>query len=265
MGFIYKIYNDVNSKFYIGQTSKTNPKYRWYQHKSASKNLSIKDTSALHKAMNKYGLEHFYFIIIEEVPNDFLNEREKFWIKFYNSLSPNGYNLTVGGEGALGRKSRFKGVLRPQEVKDKIKKTWTKEKREYYSNLFKGENNPNYGKQLSVETKSKIRNATLGEKNHFFGKHHSEETKQKLSQAQNNNKKQVIMKDKNTGEILKVFESLSAAAKFIHGDDGYISKACRRKTRTKTNIAYGYKWDFIESVSTNCSNEIDALRSGRPQ
>ena len=72
--------------------------------------------------MNKYGLEHFYFIIIEEVSNDSLNEREKFWIKFYNSLSPNGYNLTTGGEGALGRKSRFKGVPRPQEVKDKIKK-----------------------------------------------------------------------------------------------------------------------------------------------
>lgn len=265
MGFIYKVYNDVNSKIYVGQTSKTNPKIRWYQHRSASKYLNSKDTSVLHQAMNKYGLEHFYFVVIEEVSNDQLNKREKYWINFYNSVSPNGYNLTLGGEGSLGRKSRYKGISRSQEVKDKIKNTWTKEKREYYSNLFRGENNPNYGEKTSEEVKEKIRISTTGSKNHFFGKHHSEETKQKLSQAQSNNKKQVVMKDKNTEEILKVFESLSAAAKFIHGDDGYISKACRRKTRTKTNIAYGYKWDFIESVSTNCSDEIDTSRSERPQ
>ena len=39
--------------------------------------------------------------------------------------------------------------------------------------------------------------------------------------------------------------------KYVKGDDGYISKACRRKTKTGTNIAYGYAWNFIESVSTN--------------
>lgn len=53
------------------------------------------------------------------------------------------------------------------------------------------------------------------------------------------------------------FESLSAAGRYIQGDDSYISKACRRKTKTGSNIAYGYAWDFLESVSTNSSGEID--------
>lgn len=35
--------------------------------------------------------------IIEEVPNELLDEREIFWIKELNSMSPNGYNLVSGG------------------------------------------------------------------------------------------------------------------------------------------------------------------------
>ena len=37
------------------------------------------------------------FEVIEECPDDMLNEREHFWIEKLNSLRPNGYNLTTGG------------------------------------------------------------------------------------------------------------------------------------------------------------------------
>ena len=46
-----------------------------------------------------YPKENFNFEVIEEVENSLLNEREIYWISFYNSLVPNGYNLTAGGEG----------------------------------------------------------------------------------------------------------------------------------------------------------------------
>ena len=42
-------------------------------------------------------LKTMKFEVIEECPDDMLNEREHFWIEKLNSLSPNGYNLTTGG------------------------------------------------------------------------------------------------------------------------------------------------------------------------
>lgn len=35
--------------------------------------------------------------IIETVPDELLDEREVYWIKYYNSLAPNGYNCSAGG------------------------------------------------------------------------------------------------------------------------------------------------------------------------
>ena len=37
------------------------------------------------------------FSVIEEVENDKLNEKERFWIEELNCLAPNGYNLSSGG------------------------------------------------------------------------------------------------------------------------------------------------------------------------
>lgn len=264
MGYIYKITNDINEKVYIGQTSKSRPTDRWSQHKSDSKNIRDKDNSILHNAMHKYGVEHFYFEIIEEVNNYFLDEREIYWIKFYNSKTPNGYNISEGGKVPHGIKSKFKGIPRTDEVRQKLKASWTDEKRLEQSLKMRGENNPMYGKTLSKETKQKIREKLTGENNPFYGKRHDKETKQKLSQYQDHKKKQVLMLDKNTSKVLQKFSSLSEAGRFVKGDDSYISKACRRKTRTGENIAYGYRWEFVESVSTNCSEEISTSRSEEP-
>lgn len=55
----------------------------------------------LYKAIRKYGIENFNFDIIEECSADELNEREKYWISYYNSYGENGYNLTPGGDGYL--------------------------------------------------------------------------------------------------------------------------------------------------------------------
>lgn len=49
--------------------------------------------------MTKYGIDNFDFEIIEECDKSMLSEREKYWIQFYDSMVPNGYNLTNGGDG----------------------------------------------------------------------------------------------------------------------------------------------------------------------
>lgn len=95
MGFIYKIWNEVNDNLYIGQTS-TSISARWSNHKQKSKEKN----THLYLAMRKYGIDKFHIEELEEVPNEQLDEREKYWIAFYNTYY-NGYNSTLGGEGAV--------------------------------------------------------------------------------------------------------------------------------------------------------------------
>lgn len=94
-GFIYKITNNLNNKVYIGQTIQK-PIERFYQHcaKKCDKYIS---NMVIHKAIFKYGKNNFTFEVIEEIPKQQLNEREEYWIKYYNSYT-NGYNSTKGGQ-----------------------------------------------------------------------------------------------------------------------------------------------------------------------
>lgn len=94
MGHIYKITNTLNNKVYIGQTIKPVEK-RFNQHKN-NYTKEYFSQLALYKAFRKYGVENFTFEEIEEVENDLLDEREKYWISFYDSYY-NGYNSTIGG------------------------------------------------------------------------------------------------------------------------------------------------------------------------
>lgn len=95
---IYKIKNKVNGKLYIGQTSKT-IKIRFDRHiKSANKKVN----RHLYDAMNFYGYSNFSIEEIESSSkwtNKEFDEREKYWIKLLNTMSPNGYNMTEGGGG----------------------------------------------------------------------------------------------------------------------------------------------------------------------
>lgn len=100
-GYIYKIYNDVNDKIYIGQTKRA-LSVRFNQH--LSKTRHKEDNSILHKAIDKYGddvfhIEKIHFIQqkTEKLLLDELNKYEMIYIEKYNSLAPNGYNILKGG------------------------------------------------------------------------------------------------------------------------------------------------------------------------
>lgn len=86
---IYIIKNDINTKVYIGQALDTRKRFQ-----SHCKNN--RDNSLIDKAIKKYGQEHFWFEILESQIENY-NEREKYWIKYYNSKSPFGYNILDGG------------------------------------------------------------------------------------------------------------------------------------------------------------------------
>lgn len=95
MGYIYCIQNDINNKVYIGKTIYTIER-RFKEHLKDAKNHRY--ISKLHRAILKYGQEHFYPIILEECDDSLLNEKEKYYIQKYNSVYE-GYNISFGGDG----------------------------------------------------------------------------------------------------------------------------------------------------------------------
>lgn len=84
---IYGVHNKVNGKYYIGQSVSVNR--RWNAHKSG------KGSKALANAIKKYGLEAFEFFIIASSIEDqeTADAAEEKYIKEYNALYPNGYNM----------------------------------------------------------------------------------------------------------------------------------------------------------------------------
>lgn len=92
MGIIYKLTSPSN-KSYIGQTIQELNE-RLNQHKSVAKN----NCRLLHNAIMKYGFEQFRVEILKECEPEELNDYEKHFIGLHDTLSPNGYNLTSGGD-----------------------------------------------------------------------------------------------------------------------------------------------------------------------
>lgn len=111
---IYKYQNKINSKVYIGQSS--NIEKRFAQHLYDSKNLEKRAGTGIDYAINKYGIENFDFEIIEKCDLSELDEKECFWIKYYNSYE-NGYNRTPGG-GSLKGEDHPRAILTEQQVWD---------------------------------------------------------------------------------------------------------------------------------------------------
>lgn len=100
---IYKVTNIINSKVYIGRTVGT-LRYRYRKHLYDIKHRN--SCPLLYNAIRKYGMINFNWETID-VANSVneLNEKEKYYIKLYNSNNKdNGYNLTEGGDGTDGYK-----------------------------------------------------------------------------------------------------------------------------------------------------------------
>lgn len=92
---IYMIKNMKTGEIYIGKT-KAEVSKRWTEHIKTSLNIGTISRSNIHKALfNNW--DNFCFTILEEVPIEKdLSERERYYIKFYES-DIFGYNIKSGG------------------------------------------------------------------------------------------------------------------------------------------------------------------------
>lgn len=96
---IYKLTNLRNNKIYIGQT-KNSLRKRILSHLSQANQFTKTKKHHLQFAIQKYGYDNFSVETIEACSPSNLNDREKFWIKHYDSADPTkGCNCTNGGDG----------------------------------------------------------------------------------------------------------------------------------------------------------------------
>lgn len=114
---IYKIENLINHKKYIGQS--VNIKRRWKDEKISAFNENDRGYNyPLSRAFRKYGIENFSFEILEECNIEELNNKEQYWIEYYDSFF-NGYNQTLGGDSSKSQpKEKIIGVFKDLETTD---------------------------------------------------------------------------------------------------------------------------------------------------
>jgi len=132
---VYKFVNKVSKKVYVGVTTKTLEE-RLFAHL----NKANHQKSAFQTALKKYGKDAFDYEVIDQASSkEELFEKEKYWISFFDCVSPNGYNLTIGGGGIVemlpeirekisktktGKKiDKLKGRVRTQAERNKISKS----------------------------------------------------------------------------------------------------------------------------------------------
>lgn len=97
IGYIYCIVNIINNKKYIGQTI-NGIENRILSHVKYYK-LNKKKISIIGNAIKHYGPHNFICKVIDYSFNkDELDNKEIYWISFYNTCHPDhGYNICIGG------------------------------------------------------------------------------------------------------------------------------------------------------------------------
>lgn len=92
---IYKLTNIETQQVYIGQARDARERLR--EHAKCSLKIDCPGNNKLYPAMQKYGLENFTYELMEECAKEDLDEREAYWINYYNSYTY-GYNSTRGNK-----------------------------------------------------------------------------------------------------------------------------------------------------------------------
>lgn len=265
-GVIYKI-TSPNNKVYIGQTIDFTQRCRKY------KGNFFKGQIKLWNNCQKYSWNPLQNIeIIEHCLQSELDEREQYWILYFNSHIC-GLNSDLGGKVRRGFKhsdetkekiSKAKtGFKHTEETKKKISeaaKNISDETRRKKREASLGRSHTdetkekigkaNKGNVLTEEQRKKISMANIGNKKRT-GKHHNNETKLKISDS-----KKGIPNLKLSRKIIclndgVIFNSQAEASKKLGINQSSISKVCSKQRKSHKGIIFMFYDEFLKNNSNN--------------
>jgi len=153
--YIYKTINKINNRIYIGKRKTWN---------FISEDNYFGSGTLIKRAIKKYGVENFVKEIVEICNETNVNEREAYWINFYNSTDIKiGYNIAFGGDGGdLLTNHPDREHIVSKRIGRKV--TFSDEHKGKLSESKKGEKNPSYGKTYSDEERRKLSEKIKGRK-----------------------------------------------------------------------------------------------------
>lgn len=244
MAYIYVITNELNLKQYVGKTN-VSLQARFNRHIIDSKRDECKNRP-LYRAFNKYGIENFKINLLEECPASESSNREKYWINELNTYH-SGYNATLGGEGIQTQNYKeiyeyWKTGKLYSEIQEKFHctpKTIQLALNEYEVPVI---DRVIQGNKNSASKENRI----PYEEGMYKDYQIPEKRKERKSPNRGKPKQAVAMIDKDTEEIIQIFESKSAANLFLgkYKTDSSITYVCQGKRKT----AWGYKWKFVKDL-----------------
>ena len=251
IGYIYKL-SSPNGKIYIGQT--INKKQRKYHYNSTSFKKQIKLWNNVQKHNWNPGDT---FEIIEEClcgeNKIYLNEREKYWIQYYDSFK-NGLNCNEGGYGNSGYIASDTTKQKMSES-GKNKKPMSDKTKELLRQLNLGDKNPMFNKKHSLDAIKKIKDSKIDFKHSEESKEKmrkipkspmSDETKELLRQlnlGKTYETKKINQIDAN-GEIIKTWDGITECAKTLKLHISGISQVLTGKSKTTK----GYRFEYIKEL-----------------
>lgn len=218
-----------NGKKYIGITQR-NPEQRWQDGKG------YKKQPYFYNAIQKYGWDTFiHQILLINLTQEQASLAEKLFIYYWKSNNRKfGYNLRSGGVNNSNHSYETRRKISQANKGRKFTKTHKENISKNHANVKK-ENHPLWGKHHSIKTREKIsknHSNVRGKNNPSYGKRG----------YKNKNSKEVVALDKNTEEIMMVFDSMNNAQRWTGINTGDISKCCQGKQ----NSAGGYKWRYTK-------------------
>lgn len=237
-----------NGKVYIGITSQK-PESRWKHGKKYAYNQVVG------RAIDKYGWDAIrHEVLFSGLSEAEAKAKEMELIKKYNAQNPDyGYNLTAGGDGMTGFKTREETKRKLSKIN--IGKRHTEESRRKMSEARQGEKAYWYGKKLPDDMKRNISNSkkgkNTGEAAFWYGKQMHESARHKMSQnhadvsgANNPKARRVEMLDK-TGISIRLFQTIKEAAEYRKCNVCSIRRYCIGELHDKQ----GYIWHYAEGVT----------------
>lgn len=225
-GFIY-MYTSPSNKKYIGQTCRS-----LSERAGNLKGDGYKNCSIFYRAILKYGFDNFSVQILEELPLEQLDEKEKDYIKKYNSLVPNGYNIKQGGKNDYQkRKSREKRVCQ-YSLEGKLIKT--------YNSLAEAAAD----NDLTWQRVSSVCHHKRKQDKNFIYRFYDDITE---ITAEKDWKKlgRLTAKLNEKGEILEIYPSASQAAQSL-GKQSSFGRNIRSVCEGKRKHAGGFRWKYLD-------------------